>query len=87
MATDASPWDTRRLVTQESQRDGRCPMAGTKREVGEMGREFLVGRWFGSGWGREADSEVSVNACRRFAILVRSGSHATMGSHPWATED
>ncbi len=34
--------DRRRLVMQESQRDGRCPMAGTKREHGGVGRKFLV---------------------------------------------
>ncbi len=49
LTTDASPWDTRRLVMQKSQRDGRCPLAGTEWEDGGMGREFLVGRWFGSG--------------------------------------
>ncbi len=30
-------------------------MAGTEREDGSLVREFLVGRRFGSGWGREED--------------------------------
>ncbi|TVS14584.1 MAG: hypothetical protein EA424_18830, partial [Planctomycetaceae bacterium] len=46
----ASPWDTRRRIRQESQRDGRCPMAGAEREDGGVGGESPVGRRFGSGW-------------------------------------
>jgi hypothetical protein len=38
-------------MIQESQRDGRCPLAGTERENGSVGREFVVGRWFGWGMG------------------------------------
>jgi hypothetical protein len=30
-------------------------MAGTGRENAGVGRGFPVGRWFGSGWGREAE--------------------------------
>ncbi len=84
LATDASPWDTRRRIIQESQRDGRCPMAGTERENGGVGPEFLVGCWFGSGWVREAVFGVSVIACRRFATLFPSGSYAHHGFAPMA---
>ncbi len=31
-------------------------MAGTEREDGGVGREFLIGRWLGSKWGWEAGS-------------------------------
>ncbi len=70
----------RRRIIQESQRDGRCPMARTEREDGRVGREFLVGRRFGSGWGREADLEGPFSRRHRpCQLVVRFGR--TLSGH------